>query len=56
MKIKICGLRTPGDINAVNEAMPDYVGFILTDGFKRSVDEETVHFICKLLDPMIQRV
>ena len=56
MKIKICGLRTPGDINAVNEAMPDYVGFILTDGFKRSVDEETVQFICKLLDPMIQRV
>ncbi len=56
MKIKICGLRTPGDANAVNEAMPDYVGFILTEGFKRTVSEETARFLSKLIDPQIQRV
>ncbi|WP_434309023.1 phosphoribosylanthranilate isomerase [Hominifimenecus sp. rT4P-3] len=28
-KIKICGLRRPQDIAFVNEAMPDYAGFIL---------------------------
>lgn len=56
MKIKICGIRTPGDANAVNEAMPDYVGFILTEGFKRTVSEETARFLSKLIDPQIQRV
>jgi len=28
-KIKICGLFRPCDIDYVNEAMPDYIGFIL---------------------------
>ncbi|MBP1584271.1 MAG: phosphoribosylanthranilate isomerase [Lachnospiraceae bacterium] len=56
MKIKICGLRTPGDANAVNEAMPDYVGFILTEGYKRTVSEETAKLLSKFIDPQIQRV
>lgn len=56
MKIKICGLRTPGDANAVNEAMPDYVGFILTEGYKRTVSEETARLLSKFIDPQIQRV
>lgn len=56
MKIKICGLRTPGDANAVNEAMPDYVGFILTEGYKRTVSEETARLLSKFVDPQIQRV
>ena len=28
-RIKICGLRRPEDIAAVNEARPDYCGFII---------------------------
>ncbi|MCR4791897.1 MAG: phosphoribosylanthranilate isomerase [Lachnospiraceae bacterium] len=56
MKIKICGLRTPGDASAVNEAMPDYVGFILTEGYKRTVSEETAKLLSKFIDPQIQRV
>lgn len=28
-RIKICGLRRPEDIAAVNEARPDYCGFIV---------------------------
>lgn len=27
-KIKICGLSRPCDIDAVNEALPDYIGFV----------------------------
>ncbi|MBO4292251.1 MAG: phosphoribosylanthranilate isomerase [Lachnospiraceae bacterium] len=38
MKIKICGLRRIEDIDAVNEAKPDYAGFILSEGFRRSID------------------
>ena len=56
MKIKICGLRTPGDASAVNEAMPDYVGFILSEGYKRTVSEETAKLLSKFIDPQIQRV
>ena len=29
MKIKICGLSRPADIEAVNRYQPDYAGFIL---------------------------
>ena len=28
-KIKICGLFRPEDIEAVNEAEPDFVGFVI---------------------------
>ena len=40
MKIKICGLRTPGDANVVNEAMPDYIGFVFAKSH-RQVSIET---------------
>lgn len=30
-KIKICGLFRPEDIDAVNEALPDYIGFVFAD-------------------------
>lgn len=36
-RIKICGLRREQDIEYVNELKPDYAGFILTDGFRRSI-------------------
>ena len=41
MKIKICGMRRPEDISYANEVKPDYVGFILTPGFRRSITKET---------------
>lgn len=40
-KIKICGLRTQKDISIVNKLKPDYIGFILSSGFKRSIDIDT---------------
>ncbi|MGH2101463.1 phosphoribosylanthranilate isomerase [Aerococcus urinaeequi] len=37
VKVKICGLRRPEDIEAANVAKPDYVGFIFVEGTKRYV-------------------
>lgn len=38
-KIKICGLRRDQDIDYVNRLKPDYAGFILSSGYKRSVSD-----------------
>lgn len=39
-KIKICGLRRPQDIEAVNAARPDFAGFVVEiPGSRRSVDK-----------------
>lgn len=35
MKIKICGLTRPQDIDAVNEAMPDYIGFVFAESRRK---------------------
>ena len=37
-KLKICGLKRVEDIDYVNELKVDYIGFILSDGYKRSID------------------
>ncbi len=55
-KIKICGLRRMADIDYVNELKPDYVGFILTDGFKRSIDTDTAKMLKAGLDKDITAV
>ena len=34
-KIKICGLTRPCDIDAVNFAMPDYIGFVFANSRRR---------------------
>lgn len=39
-KLKICGLFRPTDIEYANEVQPDYAGFILTPGFRRSISRE----------------
>lgn len=44
-KIKICGLRREQDIDYVNELMPDFIGFILTAGFRRSITRETAKML-----------
>lgn len=55
-KIKICGMMRPQDIAYVNEAQPDYIGFILTDGFRRSISKKTAQQLKALLDPKIKAV
>ena len=55
--IKICGLRRREDILAVNEAKPDYCGFIIEfPSSFRSVTADEVRELVKELDPEIRPV
>ena len=40
MKIKFCGIRRLEDVAAVNLCQPDYMGTILSGGFRRSISQE----------------
>ncbi|WP_029201656.1 phosphoribosylanthranilate isomerase [Oribacterium sp. NK2B42] len=52
-KIKICGLRRPEDIEAVNKYKPEYVGFVFYKKSKRYVTEEQAEKLRALLDEKI---
>ena len=54
--IKICGLRRPQDIEAANAVRPDAVGFILSQGYRRSVSLERAFELIEMLDPTIAHV
>jgi phosphoribosylanthranilate isomerase len=57
IKIKICGLRRREDILAVNEAKPDYCGFIIEfPSSFRSVTADEVRELVEELDPEIRPV
>ena len=55
-KVKICGLSRPEDIAAVNEAKPDYAGFVFFEKSKRNISYERASLLLKELDPNIQSV
>ena len=53
-KMKICGLRRPEDIAYVNEAKPDFAGFIIdVPKSRRNVPQEKVRELTALLSPEI---
>lgn len=54
-KIKICGLSRPEDIIAVNQARPDYIGFVFAKS-RRQVTQEKAEQLKKLLHPSIKVV
>lgn len=54
-KIKICGLSRMEDIEAVNAAQPDYIGFVFAAS-KRQVDMATARTLKQALDPGIETV
>lgn len=56
IKLKLCGMRRREDIDYVNKYRPDYVGFILSEGFGRSIDLETFYELAGCLDDGIRRV
>lgn len=56
VKIKICGLRRIQDIEYVNAVLPEYIGFVLTPGFRRSIDGNTAARLREKLDPAIKAV
>lgn len=56
LKIKLCGMRRPEDIEYINSFPPDYAGFILTSGFRRSIDKEAFLRLVSLLRGSISPV
>lgn len=55
-RIKMCGLRTPLDIAAVNDIRPDFAGFILSRRFWRYIPPEKQRELRGLLNPEIRAV
>lgn len=56
MKIKLCGLTRPCDIEAVNELQPDYIGFVFAKKSRRYVSPEKAEGLKAMLAPGIQAV
>ena len=56
MKIKFCGLTRPEDIGFANELMPDYVGFVLWNKSRRSVEAGKAKVLKDMLSPKIKAV
>ena len=56
-RVKLCGLRSEADVRTVLELRPDYAGFILSGGFRRSIDYDTFITLSAMLkDSGIKRV
>lgn len=53
--IKLCGLRRQEDIRIINEVMPEYAGFILAEGRRRTVTPEQMRSLTAQLKPGIRR-
>lgn len=54
--IKLCGIRREEDVRIVNDFLPDFIGMILTAGFRRTVDIKTAEQLAGLLDKRIKKV
>ncbi len=54
-KIKICGLSRSQDIEAVNAALPDFIGFVFAES-RRRVSEEQARSLKATLDARIAAV
>jgi phosphoribosylanthranilate isomerase len=52
-KIKICGLFRDEDVEAVNEAKPDYIGFVFVPSSRRFVTAATARKLRARLSPEI---
>ena len=57
MKIKLCGIRTIDDVHLINEAKPDFCGFIVEfpQSF-RSVSESELRKLTAQVSPEIKKV
>lgn len=56
-RVKLCGLRRPQDVEAANEAWPDYVGFVVDfPRSRRNVPASELAALSRLVRPEIRRV
>ncbi len=56
VRIKLCGLRTREDVDAVNAVLPEYTGFIFDPTRKRYIAPEQAEDLRRRLDPRIRPV
>lgn len=56
IRIKLCGLRRPCDMEVANELRPDYIGFVFAKKSARYVSPEQAAALKKLLHPDILAV
>lgn len=56
MIIKICGIRRSEDVGYVNLFLPDYIGFILAPGYRRTVDINDARYLAGKLSSRIKKV
>ena len=55
-KIKLCGLRRMCEIEWANQLRPDYVGFVLSPGYRRTISPEQAAELKEALSPGIRAV
>ena len=55
-RIKLCGMTRPGDIEAVNELKPDYIGFVFAPASRRCVTLQQAQVLKAALSPQITSV
>ena len=52
-KIKLCGLKRPQDIQAANELLPAYIGFVFAPKSRRYVHPDRAEELRRMLNPCI---
>jgi phosphoribosylanthranilate isomerase len=55
-RIKLCGITRPADAAALNEALPDFAGFVFAESSRRRVTPAQAAALRRLLDPRIVTV
>lgn len=55
-KIKLCGLKRPQDIQAANELLPAYIGFVFAPKSRRYVHPDRAEELRRMLNPGITPV
>ena len=55
-KIKLCGLTSVKDIEAVNDIRPDYAGFVFAEKSRRYVSPERAKELKRMLAPAVNAV
>ena len=43
IRVKICGITTKAEVDAVNRCRPDYMGFVFADSRRRVTYEEAAN-------------
>lgn len=54
--IKLCGMQRAQDIEAANKMLPDYIGMILSDGYRRTITPDAAITLLGMLDRRIKSV